>query len=57
MGGVILMSIFHNNCMVMFVDECSCLSDGFSFDSNRFEWIINQESLSKCKTLSLVRLT
>ena len=56
MGRVILMSIIHNNCMVMFVDEGSCLSDGFSFDSNRFEWIINQESLSVHKKLRLVSL-
>ena len=57
MGGVIFMSIFHNNCMVMFVDECSYLSDSFCFDSNRFEYLTHQESLLGCKTLSLVRLT
>ena len=57
MGGVIYMSIFHNNYMVMFVDECSCLSDSFCFDLNVFEYLIHQESLSGCKTLSLVRLT
>ena len=56
-GEVILMSIFHNNCIVMFMDECSCLSDGFGFDSNRFEWMINQKYLSERKTQSLVHLT
>ena len=56
-GGMIPMSIFYENCIVMFMDECSSLRDGLCFNSNQFEWIVNQESLSMCKKLNLVRLT
>ena len=50
------MSIFYNNCMVMFVDVYSCLGNEFCLDSFRFEWKFNLNALLVHWTLSLVRL-
>ena len=56
-GGAIQRLIFHNNCMVIFVDVCSCLLTAFRFDLIRFEWILNPKSLSVRRKLNLVRPT